>query len=306
APFDDADADATLRSSDNITFAIHMAFLAKASPVFRSKFAMLPQSSDSQPEWELPYPARTLEFILRMCYPFPDPEPASLGGIEGLISALRAAEQYGLVRARSFAGYAFATSADVAEHPAKAFGLACAAELEPEARHAALLSLRKPMSLEALDEDLPFLRGYELHHLWTYRKRCRDLATSLVADLSWVGRALFDWAQEPSCSCPRSPIAIAGGDTHYAQCWWTGYLQEAMRVLQARPWGEGVRISSVNMSRLLGASYELAARCDECRSIAIDALTTFGNALAGELERRISAVSLHVRSEPSKFLPPTG
>ena len=39
-PFDEGDADATLRTSDNVEFGVHRVILSLASPIFKDMFSM--------------------------------------------------------------------------------------------------------------------------------------------------------------------------------------------------------------------------------------------------------------------------
>ncbi|KAI0954677.1 hypothetical protein AcW1_006488 [Taiwanofungus camphoratus] len=86
-PFTKPNADIVLRSSDGIDFRVHKLILSEASPVFEGMFA-LPQLAASSRDSEsntahadcdgLPVVAvtekgKTLENLLRICYPMADP-----------------------------------------------------------------------------------------------------------------------------------------------------------------------------------------------------------------------------------------
>jgi len=100
APFDKADADVVLRSSDEVNFHVYIVILRMASNFFDDIFS-LPQSAklsstDTHPTTGVPIitvseDAKTLDSLLRLCYPTTDPV---LEDVEELSSVLSAAKKY--------------------------------------------------------------------------------------------------------------------------------------------------------------------------------------------------------------------
>ena len=72
-PFDDADADTNLRSSDQIDLHVYRVVLSKSSSIFKSMFS-LPQPDASSSEKQIPVivlteNSRTIEVLLTSIYP---------------------------------------------------------------------------------------------------------------------------------------------------------------------------------------------------------------------------------------------
>lgn len=137
SPFDRPNADVILRSSDNVDFHLHRVVLGLASDFFEDMFS-LPQplsekGHDVHPGTGLPLvhvteDSRTLDRLMRLCYPVKDPilEDASTVG-----DVLKAATKYQLedVIARSRGLLSAFTSKD----PLLVYTIACSLQLEPEA-----------------------------------------------------------------------------------------------------------------------------------------------------------------------------
>ncbi|KAL5518784.1 hypothetical protein ACEPAH_467 [Sanghuangporus vaninii] len=91
-------ADFVVRSSDGIRFKCHRLFLQESSPVFRTMLT-LPQPGTSTPpdvtsrppSIDLPEDGKTLETLLRIIYPIPQP---TIDSISLLVKAFLAAEKY--------------------------------------------------------------------------------------------------------------------------------------------------------------------------------------------------------------------
>ena len=95
-PFNKSEADITLRSSDLVDFHVRRHILFEASPVFESILS-IPQSHTSEgdqarPVVELTEDNKTLDTLLRICYPVV--KPASKRSLEELESAVKAAQKY--------------------------------------------------------------------------------------------------------------------------------------------------------------------------------------------------------------------
>ncbi|KAI0789316.1 hypothetical protein C8Q75DRAFT_807410 [Abortiporus biennis] len=75
-PFDATDADIILRTSDNVYFHVYKVILSVASPYFKTMFS-LPQggsrAQQDQPVIDVEEDSRTIDDLLRLCYPVDDP-----------------------------------------------------------------------------------------------------------------------------------------------------------------------------------------------------------------------------------------
>ncbi|KAI0820759.1 hypothetical protein BC628DRAFT_1422608 [Trametes gibbosa] len=89
-PFNLDSADLILRTSDDVEFRVHRAILAIASPVFATMFR-LPQPQDDlrkvlPPTLDLSEDSKTLDTLLRMCYPVAKKEDDDVDNIALILS----------------------------------------------------------------------------------------------------------------------------------------------------------------------------------------------------------------------------
>ncbi|KAI0730779.1 hypothetical protein C8Q76DRAFT_598947, partial [Earliella scabrosa] len=103
-PFTKPTADVILRSVDKIEFRVHKLILSEASPVFEGMWS-LPQPSGSRPSddstalsvVDLPETGRTLNHLLRICYPFADPVLDSIDDIARVVETATKYEMKGAI-----------------------------------------------------------------------------------------------------------------------------------------------------------------------------------------------------------------
>jgi len=302
-PFDDADADVILRSSDDIHFYVYKAILAKASPFFRDILTMgqpkkdyvvdkrasrIPGGVDAA-VISVSHTSRTLAHLLTLCYPLDNPVFSTLAE---MLVVLEAAKKYDMERAYNVASRSFAQAVQQIAHPAKAFNLACKYRLANEARVAARSCLKNPMSLDDLDQELQYMDGPALHQLWRYHRKCSDAAGSLASgdDYTWITRKdgqIWGWADAGSCVCQRRAVAVANNESWLARSWWTIYMQNAEEALRKRPCG-----STVTCQAIMVPSYQEVAQCSYCLPIVVETLLAFSKTFASEVEDRILKIEL--------------
>ncbi|EIW61371.1 uncharacterized protein TRAVEDRAFT_116369, partial [Trametes versicolor FP-101664 SS1] len=136
-PFNKAAADAILRSSDNIDFWVRRSILAEASCIFEDMLS-IPQpppgalddedTKDGLPVIHLTEGSQALDKLLRLCYPIDDPEFNSL---DELRPVLEAAMKYMMEEATSLLRARLVKLGH--SQPLRAFAIACALDLTPEA-----------------------------------------------------------------------------------------------------------------------------------------------------------------------------
>ncbi|KAI0316090.1 hypothetical protein OF83DRAFT_1173226 [Amylostereum chailletii] len=309
APFDDADADVVLRSSDDVNFRVYKVILTKASPFFKELLALrqpeaLPspgadkdsdcgETYDGLPLIPFSETKTTLSLILTLCYPIPPPSPPTL---EGIVLLLAAAQKYELARVHVWAVGLFAASPEARDSPAKAFGMACSHRLEQEARLAARMALHGPLNLDALEEQLPFMDGLTLQRLMRYHRQCANVAVDLTTPelFTWIGRRddqVWEWASATSCNCTRRKYLVANNETWNCKVWWAEYMKRAGAVLRVIPAGETVR-----KSELIRPSYNSEEICHkDCRPNVISWLNTFSEVFAAKVDQRTSQTYLFDR-----------
>jgi BTB/POZ domain len=104
SPFDSPDADVILRSSDKVDFRVFKMFIAFASPIFKDIFA-LPQASKGKsvgedemkhhlPIIQMTESSRTIENLLKLCYPTFTSKLPELNIMEDVIALWEAADKY--------------------------------------------------------------------------------------------------------------------------------------------------------------------------------------------------------------------
>lgn len=141
-PFNKATGDVVLRSSDNVDFRVRHAILAEASPVFEVMFS-LPQPADvsALDPIALTEDSRTLETLLRICYPIADPIPTAIL-LSEVDAVLEAALKYDIDSAATLVKRLL-IDRFVREDPIRVYCIACRHDLECEAKEAAKEALKQ-------------------------------------------------------------------------------------------------------------------------------------------------------------------
>ena len=298
-PFDDAGADAVLRSADNIDFRVYRVILSKASPLFSTMFSLPQQDTSADTTSHKPTQNQssaiamsehspTLAHLLTLCYPFEDP---SLTSLDDLALLLAASQKYEVARARATARRLFHSSPEYAANPIKAFRLAWAHRLELETRSAARKCLEGPMSLDAFGTELSLMEGAVAYQLSRYHADCcqalQDLWQSAAEGLPWITRAELTQSFVTALpSCPGIKIEASDGQ-HKVFTWLETYLNEAGDALVLRP-----ASATATGEELLSKSHLRAVNCTgpDCRQYSMKALVMFSQRLAQEVDSRITAV----------------
>ncbi|KAF8273057.1 hypothetical protein EI94DRAFT_47629 [Lactarius quietus] len=193
-PFDDDDADAILRSSDQVDFYVYRVILSKSSPFLKSMFS-LPQPdasiSEKRPVVKLTENGRTIDVLLAFIYPV-ETEPLSL---DDMINALSAARKYDMAAVSQRLNEKFAKSKVVQDSPVEAFCAAYSHKLGEAARLAATASLKRRMSLDDIGDKLQYTNGPALHQLWKFHRACSNTATEAIDDehLTWITTSNRTW-----------------------------------------------------------------------------------------------------------------
>ncbi|EIW58593.1 uncharacterized protein TRAVEDRAFT_84257, partial [Trametes versicolor FP-101664 SS1] len=135
-PFDRDDADLILRSSDNVDFHVHRIILTLASSVFAGMFTIPqpPDANSERPIVDVSEDSKTINALLRICYPEPDPELPSLDLIHRVLGA---ALKYEMGAAIVLVKNAMFQPRFTGLRPLQVFVVACRLRLEDEAAIAA-------------------------------------------------------------------------------------------------------------------------------------------------------------------------
>ncbi|KAI0919320.1 hypothetical protein AcV5_002272 [Taiwanofungus camphoratus] len=221
APFDKPNADVILRSSDNVDFHLHRVVLGLASDFFEDMFSLphplSEKGHDVHPETGLPLvhvteDSRTLDRLMRLCYPVKDPilEDASTVG-----DVLKAATKYQLedVIARSRGLLSAFTSKD----PLLVYAIACSLQLEPEAAAAARAYVRKDpeIPLDSYIPEMDNMSAGSYYRLLRFRHIRRNglalpkgfMFSRLQSTTQIVRDSIDDVTPEPEISAVSHPFA---------------------------------------------------------------------------------------------------
>ncbi|KAH9169862.1 hypothetical protein EDB89DRAFT_2072534 [Lactarius sanguifluus] len=188
-PFDDADADTILRSSDQVDFYVFRVMLSKTSPFFKSMFSLpQPDTGVSKKQTSiisLTENSRTIAVLLSSIYPT---VPTKFVPLDVMTDALVAARKYDMDVVSQCLVQKFAQSEVVRDGPVEAFCAMCSHELGEAARVAAKASLKHRLNLDIIGDKLPYLNGPALHQLWKFHRACSATAAKAVSGthLTWI------------------------------------------------------------------------------------------------------------------------
>ncbi|KAI9440639.1 hypothetical protein H4582DRAFT_1938315 [Lactarius indigo] len=300
-PFDDADADTILRSSDQVDFHVYRVMLSKSSPFFKSMFS-LPQSDtsvtekpDRPPVINLTENSRTIAILLAFVYPVVSvvTEPMSL---DDMTNAFAAATKYDMTAVSQRLTQRFTVSKSVQDSPVEAFCAAYSCEWREAARIGAKASLKHRLNLDTIGNKLQHTNGPGLHQLWKFHRACSATAAGAISSthLTWITSSDRTWwdsvhtiCRQPH-NCRKYRYAVGPlGEKWDATPPWHNYIKHAHNVLLEHPCKEAVADCSV-----LKPSYE-ENMCSDCQYTLIS-LPEFIRLLGEEVERRVSKVDLEL------------
>ncbi|KAI1790305.1 hypothetical protein LXA43DRAFT_519293 [Ganoderma leucocontextum] len=155
-PFDKANADIIIRTSDHVDFHVYSQILIAASPFFEGMFDVPQPPLDQQqlkygrPIIDVSETSKALDPLLRICYPINKPKGRSLEEIE---LALAAAMKFEMELPTTVLTEELYTLSKYG-HPLEVWGIACRLRLESVARAAGQALLVSPL-------DFTVLKGME-------------------------------------------------------------------------------------------------------------------------------------------------
>jgi hypothetical protein len=316
APFDHADADIILRSSDQVDFRAFKLLLSLSSPFFADIFT-LPQPAASSPYADqcvsfdpltlrhrtipviqMAEDAQTLSLLLGLCLPpsvYAHPALVSLDLLHSLADAAAKFEMQGVqthLKAR------LVSPPFIDAQPLRVFAIAYRYAWDDEARTAARFTLRHSLDVPFVNE-LQFISAATFYKLREYHRVCGEVASSRVLLQPALVETEDAWAWLACHRCPASSDSdrwtgfwnLAGAITGQTASrdprkWWTLWIEDAAKEVKARPWGETVRKWDPMKSAIRRAS-----ACIYCGPRARQDLDAFAQLLAVQIERDISSVS---------------
>ncbi|KAI1796759.1 hypothetical protein LXA43DRAFT_573194 [Ganoderma leucocontextum] len=143
SPFDKPEADIVLRSADGVDFCVRRHILFEASPIFESILSIPQSSTDLRPIVDLVEDQKTLDTILRICYPIV--KVKSSLQLEVVERAVKAAQKYEMELPLAVLTNELLEFATIS--PLAVWAIGCRTGLEDVARHAAAI-LKEPLEVE--------------------------------------------------------------------------------------------------------------------------------------------------------------
>ncbi|KAI6149631.1 hypothetical protein BKA82DRAFT_920807 [Pisolithus tinctorius] len=309
-PFDHEKADVILRSSDNVDFRVFKLFLSLASPFFETLFD-LPQPSeemstdveikDGLPVVPVSEDSKTLDPLLRFCYPCTLADDPALEDFRGVINVLEAAKKYSLDAIERTVCKSLFNPKILETNSLRCFSIACRARLQDECILAAKYTLGEPL-IPMWFEEIELITSTELLALLTYHRKCGAAVQALKSDFSWFTteytQSSAPWmvALRPngysySGCCQRStsgryPMLYGSG---VAQ-WWEAFMDATFLDLQDKPCAETILR---NVEKAIQAVRQ--HNCVHCSASAPGGMREFGTLFIRKVEELISGVDLELR-----------
>jgi hypothetical protein len=252
--FDARDADIILVSCEEncpTDFSVHRCILIAASPFFKDMFT-LPQSpteANKLPRIPVSESRQTLDSLLRLVYPIPDPTFSSL---DELVPVLGAAIKYDFLTAIDTLRKLLISPRFAHAQPTRVYAIASRFDLEEEARIASQYTLNVNVLDAPLSDDLKFITAHSYHRLLDlHNRRVRAALEMLTSKLPGDIKCM---------QCNGSPFAM-----YATPRWWPEFEKRAKEELSVRP------TTDVIFGMEFLAQAAMAAECPRCAGSILDA-----------------------------------
>ena len=315
APFEHAKADIILRASDNIDFRVFRLFLSLASTFFETLFG-IPQPAQASEDQEIKdglvvvpvtEDSKTLDALLRFCYPCTLADDPTLDALEDVLDVLQAARKYSLDVIEKKVAYTFSNPKILEAEPLRCFAIARGRGMREETLLAAKYTLSQPL-LPAWFEEIKLITAADLLALLHYHRECGDAVYALSTDLAWI-KTYYRTSQgcawlsgkfyatvSPSfggvpstghreCRCPRSPTPKYTLFETYSLQWWEDFMEETFGVLREKPCGATVASLATKTVQIVKER-----NCPGCSANITEGMRGFSDLLAGKVEEVVSQV----------------
>ncbi|KAI0311191.1 hypothetical protein OF83DRAFT_1287696 [Amylostereum chailletii] len=286
-PFDRSDADIVLRSSDMADFSVYKAVLSMASPVFDAMFTLpRPAGRNSVPIVDVTESSQTLSILLSTILPVP---AISKLNIEEMFPVLAAAQKYEMTCASSWIRVLLRQDGNPITliNAFRVYGLASEWRLQDEGKTAASLTLRLPMTFEAIATSLPKISGAALYALWKYRKAYFQSAQSCFQDACKPSTSLsLSLCKLDACRNlnPKTKMPI----------WWTQFCEDyAGRFSDlTQPLPQWKELEAAFRGAMNASGHNNQYQCSACSRIDGRMITSVCSILTKELELAVKNVSI--------------
>ncbi|KAI6013539.1 hypothetical protein EDC04DRAFT_691404 [Pisolithus marmoratus] len=282
-PFNHAKADVILRSSDNVDFRPSEGKLKDTET--RDGLPVLPISEDS----------RTLDALLRFCYPCSLTEIPPLNHFKDVIKVLEAAQKYSLDAVENTIRKALFNPAILEANPLRCFAIARQAHMREETILSAKYSLRTSLIPDWF-EEIGMITSTDLLALCAYHQKCGKAVQILKLNYSWIeghyqSRAAVPWifgeTAGRNCGCPRSNTIRLFSQGHLV--WWEEFMETTFQTLKEKPCAQTVYESAEKTIE------EVRRRnCQSCSPNIATVMKQFADMFAKKVEELVAEVELHV------------
>ncbi|KAG6328099.1 hypothetical protein ID866_10990 [Astraeus odoratus] len=301
-PFDHASADVILRSADNVDFRVFKLFLSLASPFFETLFE-LPQSNketkadvevqDGLPVITVTEDSKTLDSLLRFCYPCTLADDPSLEKFKDIADVLEAAQKYSLNAIERRVCKTLTNPKVLAGDSLRCFAVTRRARLREECLLAAKYSLREPL-VPTWFEEIVLITSTDLLSLIAYHQKCGTVVQSLRNDFSWIESHYRQWnevhwmigrrSRESTSDLPvkRKDALFGVGPSQ----WWLDFMDSTFMALRNKPCAETVQSNVEEAIRKVRGS-----NCKSCCLVAPTGMQLFSMHLTRKVEELIATVS---------------
>ncbi|KAI6122615.1 hypothetical protein EDD16DRAFT_745002 [Pisolithus croceorrhizus] len=308
SPFDHVKADIILRSSDDVDFRVFKLFLSLASPFFETLFD-LPQPSeemntdveikDGLPVIPVSEDSKTLDPLLRFCYPCTLAEDPALEDFRDIVNVLEASKKYSLDAIESTVCKSLFNSKILGANSLRCFAIACRASMRDECVLAAKHSLREPL-VPMWFEEIELITSGELLSLLAYHKKCGDAVQALKGDCSWMrteypNRDAAPWmvGYNPNgkyCECSRTASTRFSPFGYPSAHWWEVFMDSTFLDLRDKPCAETVR---QNVEKAIQTVRQDG--CRYCTPVVPGAMRDFETLFINKVEELIAQVELDLK-----------
>ncbi|KAG6381736.1 hypothetical protein JVT61DRAFT_341 [Boletus reticuloceps] len=288
-PFDHAKADIILRSSDNIDFRVFKLFLSLASPFFETFFE-IPQSAEEDQDQEakdglvvvpVTEDSKTLDALLRFCYPCTLAEDPELEVLKDVLDVLEAARKYSLDDKK--ARQAITSPKLLEADPLRCFAFAHRGRLQEESQLAARYTLTQPL-IPSWFQEIDLITATDLLSLLTDHKKCGDAEfTGLLLAVGYR-----------HCGCPRSNtpkymLFLLTANGLGSLRWWEDFMEETFTALRDKPCKETVQASADKTVQTVKAR-----NCQDCSTRITEGMRDFLELFTRKIDESISQIEVEL------------
>ncbi|KAF9240589.1 hypothetical protein BU15DRAFT_73818, partial [Melanogaster broomeanus] len=246
--------------------------------------AVIPVSEDS----------KTLDTLLRFCYPCTLAEDPNLEQLKDVTDVLEAAKKYSIGAIERKVAQALSNPKILEVDPLRCFAIAHHGQLRDETLLAAKYTLRQPL-IPSWFEEIELLSATDLLALLTYHQKCGTAVYALKTDMS--GREdVWSWLtdrQNTPCECPNSPVCtynMFGTPVNQRPQWWDDFMEETFRVLRDKPCEATIQACAEQTVQSVRAK-----NCAACSPRVGEGMRQFSALFAQKVEGVVSQVELELK-----------